>query len=164
VIGEGSCFRVSIPAIVGEACLPQPTLAREAQASLREKRVYVVDDEQDILNSMRILLGVWEISVYTADSSAGAERLFEQHGPPDLLIIDLRMGEAQHGARLADQWQQTYGHFPVLIITGETSSEALRQANERSYALLQKPIDPDVLRREIVAATTTAVAAVTRPS
>jgi hypothetical protein len=29
-----------------------------------------------------------------------------------------------------------------LITTGETSSEALRQANERSYALLQKPIAP----------------------
>jgi signal transduction histidine kinase/ActR/RegA family two-component response regulator len=163
VIGEGSRFRVSIPAIVGEACLPQPIPPREAEASLREKRVYVVDDELDILNSMRILLGVWEISVHTADSSAGAQRLFEQHGPPDLLIIDLRMGETQHGARLADQWQQTYGHFPVLILTGETSSEALRQANERSYTLLQKPIDPDVLRREIVAATDTAVVTATQP-
>ena len=41
----------------------------------------------------------------------------------------------------------------LLVITGETSSEALRQANERSYTLLQKPIAPEVLRRAIVAAT-----------
>jgi hypothetical protein len=39
-----------------------------------------------------------------------------------------------------------------LITTGETSSEALRQANERNYALLQKPIAPEVSRRAIVAA------------
>jgi hypothetical protein len=40
----------------------------------------------------------------------------------------------------------------VLIITGETSSAALREANERSYTLLQKPIAPEVLRLAIAAA------------
>jgi hypothetical protein len=42
-------------------------------------------------------------------------------------------------------------------MTGETSSEALRQANERSYTLLQKPIAPEVLRQAIVAATSVAL-------
>jgi signal transduction histidine kinase/ActR/RegA family two-component response regulator len=153
VIGQGSRFRVSMPAILGEAALPAPVPPRSVDASLRAKHVYVVDDELDILNSMRILLGVWGIRVQTADSSSNAYRMFENHGPPDLLIIDLRLGEDEHGARLADRLQQIHGQFPVLIITGETSSEALRQANERSYTLLQKPIAPEVLRRAIVAAT-----------
>jgi signal transduction histidine kinase/ActR/RegA family two-component response regulator len=153
VLGEGSCFRVSMPAILGEAISSQPVESRAEDVSLRGKRVYVIDDELDILNSMRILLGVWGIGVRTADSSRAAYQIFEQHGPPDLLIIDLRLGEEEHGARLADQMQQTHGHFPVLIITGETSSEALRQANERSYTLLQKPIAPEVLRQAIALAT-----------
>jgi signal transduction histidine kinase/ActR/RegA family two-component response regulator len=152
-IGQGSCFRVSMPAILGEASLPERLPQRLEDASLREKRVYVVDDELDILNSMRILLGVWGIRVQTAESTSGAYQIFEKHGPPDLLIIDLRLGEEEHGARLADRLQQIHGQFPVLIITGETSSEALRQANERSYTLLQKPIAPEVLRQAIVAAT-----------
>jgi signal transduction histidine kinase/ActR/RegA family two-component response regulator len=153
VLGQGSCFRVSMPAILGEAYPPEPLPQKVEDASLRGKRVYVVDDELDILNSMRILLGVWGVRVHTADSANSAYRIFEQHGPPDLLIIDLRLGEAEHGARLADRLQQIHGQFPVLIITGETSSEALRQANERSYTSLQKPIAPEVLRRAIVAAT-----------
>ena len=153
VVGRGSCFRMSMPAILGETSLPEPLPQGAKVASLRGKRVYVVDDELDILNSMRILLGVWGIRVETADSTSSAHRIFEKHGPPDLLIIDLRLGEEQHGARLADQLQQIHGQFPVLIITGETSSEALRQANERSYTSLQKPIAPEVLRRAIVAAT-----------
>jgi len=153
LVGQGSRFRVSMPAILGEESLPGPLPQKAKDASLREKRVYVVDDELDILNSMRILLGVWGVRVQTADSTSAAYRIFEQHGPPDLLIIDLRMGEEEHGARLADRLQQIHGQFPVLIITGETSSEALRQANERSYTLLQKPIAPEVLRQAIGAAT-----------
>jgi hypothetical protein len=45
-----------------------------------------------------------------------------------------------------------HGDFPILIITGETSSDALRLANERSYTLLQKPIAPEVLCRAIMTA------------
>jgi signal transduction histidine kinase/ActR/RegA family two-component response regulator len=153
VVGQGSCFRASMPAILGEESLPRALPQRAKDASLRERRIYVVDDELDILNSMRILLGVWGIHVQTAGSTSSAYQIFEQHGPPDLLIIDLRLGEEEHGARLADRLQQVYGQFPVLIMTGETSSEALRQANERSYTLLQKPIAPEVLREAIVAAT-----------
>jgi CheY-like chemotaxis protein len=128
VVGDGTCFRVSMPAV---------------------------------RKSMRSLLGVWGVSVMTAESPSAADLLFEQHGPPDLMIVDLRLGEEEHGARVADRLQQTYGQFPVLIITGETSSEALRQANERSYTLLQKPIASEVLRRAIVAAVTDASTAST---
>jgi hypothetical protein len=39
--------------------------------------------------------------------------------------------------------------FPVLITTGETSSDALLEANGLRYPLLQKPIAPEDLRRAI---------------
>lgn len=108
--------------------------------------------EADILHSMRALLGVWGIESLTADCAAAADRVFEQHGPPDLLIVDLRLGEDVQGAHLAERLQQTHGNFPILIITGETSSEALRQANERNYTVLRKPIAAEVLRRAIASA------------
>jgi two-component system, sensor histidine kinase len=151
-VGNGTCFSVRMPAILAESAAPEGIPASTADASLQGKRVYVVDDELDILKSMSTLLTVWGIGVNTAESTRAADRIFDLHGPPDLMIVDLRLGEDEHGARLADRLQQKYGNFPVLITTGETSSEALRQANERSYTLLQKPIAPEVLRRAIVAA------------
>jgi CheY-like chemotaxis protein/anti-sigma regulatory factor (Ser/Thr protein kinase) len=163
VVGDGTCFRVSMPAILAEALPGEGPPTSAAEVSLEHKRVYVVDDELDIRKSMRSLLGVWGVSVMTAESPSAADLLFEQHGPPDLMIVDLRLGEEEHGARVADRLQQTYGQFPVLIITGETSSEALRQANERSYTLLQKPIASEVLRRAIVAAVTDASTASQEP-
>jgi signal transduction histidine kinase/ActR/RegA family two-component response regulator len=161
VVGDGTCFRVSMPAILAEALPGEGSPTSAVEVSLEHKRVYVVDDELDIRKSMRSLLGVWGVSVMTAESPSAADLLFEQHGPPDLMIVDLRLGQEEHGARVADRLQQTYGQFPVLIITGETSSEALRQANERSYTLLQKPIASEVLRRAIVAAVTDASTAST---
>jgi signal transduction histidine kinase len=151
-VGEGACFRVAIPVAVPDARPIEEAPACMADAPVQGRRVYVVDDERDILISMRTLLGVWGIEVATAESPGAADRLFEQSGPPDLLIVDLRLGGDEHGAQLACRLQQAYGDFPVLVVTGEASSDALRLANERSYTLLQKPIAPELLRRAIMSA------------
>jgi two-component system, sensor histidine kinase len=151
-VGQGTCFRVSMPAILSEATAFEQAPSSVAEASLQGKRVYVLDDELDILKSMSTLLAVWGITVTTAESPGVVDLIFERHGAPDLMIVDLRLGEQEHGAHVAERLQRAYGKFPVLITTGETSSEALRQANERNYTLLQKPIAAEVLRRAIVAA------------
>jgi two-component system, sensor histidine kinase len=152
-LGEGTSFRVRLPALLGPAAPVDRSPMQAASAAFQGTRVYVVDDEVDILRSMRALLGVWSIEAFTADSPEAAEQVFEQYGCPDLMIVDLRLGEREHGAQLADRLRRQYGAFPVLIITGETASEALRQANESGYTLLQKPIAPEVLRRAIATAT-----------
>jgi CheY-like chemotaxis protein len=90
----------------------------------------------------------------TADSATAADRIFEQHGAPDLLLMDLRLGDDVHGARLAERLQREHGRFPILIITGETASEALKEAVERNYTVLRKPIAAEVLRRAIAATVT----------
>jgi CheY-like chemotaxis protein len=153
IISEGTSFRVSLPAFLGATAYGSPSLPQPSDAALKGKRVYIIDDEIDILKSMRTLLEVWGIETITAGSPEAAERIFEQYGSPDLMIVDLRLGEQEHGAQLADRLQRQYGRFPVVIITGETASEALRQANETGYTLLQKPIAPEVLRRAIGVAT-----------
>jgi CheY-like chemotaxis protein/anti-sigma regulatory factor (Ser/Thr protein kinase) len=148
--GEGACFRVVFPGSVilsGHA----PTVLGEEirQLSTQGLRVYVVDDEPDIRGSMCTLLGLWGMEVHTAGSSAEANSLFTRLGPPSLLIADLRLGESEHGAAMATRLRQEYGPFPVLMITGETASQALCQAREAGFALLQKPIAVEVLRAAI---------------
>ncbi|HEV2443571.1 MAG TPA: hybrid sensor histidine kinase/response regulator [Steroidobacteraceae bacterium] len=150
--GSGTRMRITLRA---EAVSDPPESSVSAAAGevpLQGKRVYVVDDERDIRNSMRALCRAWGMLVETAESSDSLERLFAQQGPPDLMIIDLRLGEGEHGAQLAERMQSRYGDFAVLIITGETSSDALREANRSRYTLLHKPIAAEVLRRAIGAA------------
>jgi CheY-like chemotaxis protein len=149
--GKGTSFRVDFPAV---ASAPEPTVANpqaHADISLRGVRVCLVDDETDILRSMKHLLNAWGMECFTTDSAVGAEACFKERGRPDLLITDLRLGKGEHGAELALRMRQQYGHVPVLIITGETSSTALREATERGFTLLQKPVVPETLREAIVA-------------
>ena len=147
--GEGTEFRVSMPVAVG-AAISRPDEDAAVLVSLAGRRIYVVDDERDIRNSMRALLGIWGVQASTADSVKDAEALFAKNGPPDLLIVDLRLADREHGSHLALRLQERYGAFSVLIITGETASHALREAHASGYALLQKPIAAEVLRGEIV--------------
>jgi signal transduction histidine kinase/CheY-like chemotaxis protein len=151
-VGRGTCFRVAMPGGAGASLMPETTPSPVAEVALTGRRVYVVDDEVDILRSMRVLFNLWGVEIVTADSPQMADAVFAEHGPPDLMIVDLRLREEEHGAQLAERLEQAYGPFPVLIITGETSSEALRRANERGYTLLQKPIAPEVLRQAMVSA------------
>ena len=149
-VGEGTEFRVTLPAVVGTAISRLDEDHMPSPVSLEGRRVYVVDDERDIRNSMRALLSIWGVQASTADSVKDAEALFAKAGAPDLLIVDLRLADEEHGSQLAARLQRQYGAFPVLIITGESSSDALREAHGSGYALLQKPIAAEVLRREIV--------------
>jgi two-component system, sensor histidine kinase len=149
-LGEGTEFRVTLPVAVGVAISRTAEESVTSAVSLEGRRVYVVDDERDIRNSMRALLSIWGVQASTADSIKDAESLFLKSGAPDLLIVDLRLADEEHGSHLAARLQKQFGDFPVLIITGETSSDALREAHASGYALLQKPIAAEVLRREIV--------------
>ncbi len=163
VVGSGTAFSVSMPAMAAESLQPELPAPTVMEIPLQGKRVYVVDDEVDILRSMNTLLSVWGIDAFTAESPHRANDIFEKHGRPDLMIVDLRFGEDEHGAQLADRLQRLYGDFPVLITTGETSSDALLQANAHHYALLQKPIAAEDLRRAIATAVA-GIAAVTEPA
>jgi signal transduction histidine kinase/CheY-like chemotaxis protein len=149
--GKGTCFRVGFPAVTSASEPSEANLTARDDVSLQGVKVCLVDDETDILRSMKHLLTAWGMECLTTDSAAGAEKLLQEHGRPDLLITDLRLGKGEHGAELAVRMRQRLGRLPVLIITGETSSGALREASERGFTLLQKPVVPETLRAAIVA-------------
>jgi two-component system, sensor histidine kinase len=149
--GQGTCFRVEFPAVTNTAEPREANAEARAYVSLQGVRVCLVDDEMDILKSMGHLLKAWGMESFTTDSAAGAEQIFRERGKPDLLITDLRLGKGEHGAELATRMRKQFGNFPVLVITGETTSASLQEASERGFKLLQKPVVAETLREAIVA-------------
>ncbi|MBS0612810.1 MAG: response regulator, partial [Proteobacteria bacterium] len=99
---RGSTFKVMLPALI---TAPQAAATMAASPANHQggQRVFLIDDEQIILHSMRTLLVLWGYRVDTAASAREAEALFDAAGVPDLLIIDLRLGP-DNGAELAQQW------------------------------------------------------------
>jgi two-component system, sensor histidine kinase len=148
---QGSSFSISFPDVLETEAHRVPVAPIVQQGTFDGTKVFLIDDEVDIVKSMSKLLALWGMNVHSAESAPGLVEHFLASGKPDLLIADLRLGKGEHGAALAQQLRRQYGDFPVLIITGETASDALRAAVDLGYPVMQKPIAPEVLRQAIEA-------------
>jgi signal transduction histidine kinase len=150
-LGVGTCFSVRIAdAVTEQVSEPRsasPEAAEMPPLALDGRSIYIVDDEVDILKSMTQLLELWGASARCAGSPEAAVRLFEEHGPPDLLITDLRLGTPENGTELVLRLRRRFGPFPALVTTGEISPETLGPTKDHGLALLHKPITEEALRR-----------------
>ena len=127
---------------------PDATSGNLANAALTGRRILILDDDIAVLAGMRGLLTRWGCSVETAASPAETEELLADSDENlELLIIDYRLPGAVSGIELAKIWQGRFGDgFPVLVITGDTGPERLREAEASGYPLLHKPVQPARLR------------------
>ena len=100
--GAGSQFRVTFNSVVNNSSYQRKITSTDSMC-LQGKLIYVVDDEIDILDSMRCLLSAWDVRVETANSSEAAEALFIHSGIPHLLIIDLRLRGEEQGLELVSR-------------------------------------------------------------
>lgn len=141
--GVGTRFQLTFQSLSAGA-IRQPVADGADSKGLQGQRVYIVDDEADILQAMSLLLSSWGMRVEAASSVRQAGQLFERSGPPDLLIVDLRLA-SENGMEMSKHLQRIHGDFPVLVVTGETAAETLDLANTEGYPLLQKPIIAEVL-------------------
>ena len=143
-VGQGSAFEVRIPGAAS-----QPTLAAGASTLVLDaatdsgfggRRVFVVDDEEEILASTRTLFDSWGCETRCAASTDAARLLFDDYGAPDLLIVDLRMQSEATSVAMVDQCLREHGPFAVLVVTGDTSSDALAPVSQRGWPVLHKPV------------------------
>ena len=145
VLGQGAQFTVAFPVNAQEWVGRRRDEETVSTNTLSGRKIYVLDDERDILQGMQILLELWQVDVYLARTVDDMMDIFHQSGRPDVLIADLRLEGDEHGAALACRLQERYGVFPVLIMTGDISSSALQVAHEAGFVVLQKPVAADSL-------------------
>lgn len=115
-----------------------------------QHRIAVVDDELDILENYRDLLGEdYQVETF----SNPLEFLKSMEGPgaktPDLVITDLNM-PGLDGIKMVQQAQQSNHHFPVILLSGFLNKEAVMAAVDIGvYRLLEKPTPIAVLKAAI---------------
>jgi CheY-like chemotaxis protein len=64
-----------------------------------------------------------------------------------LLIVDYRLRRGASGIEVVGGLRSLAGTaIPVLVITGDTAPDRLREAQESGYPLLHKPVKPARLR------------------
>jgi CheY-like chemotaxis protein len=101
-------------------------------------RVLIVDDEPDLLDTLRRLLGRCRYTCLTASSGADAVALMDA-AAPDVVITDLQMSGID-GIAVARHAQGQRPPIPVVLMTAYATRQAERQAHSLGGTLyLAKP-------------------------
>jgi signal transduction histidine kinase/CheY-like chemotaxis protein len=148
-VGRGSRFAILVP--MADECVtstepvdpPHP-----AAFAVEGKVILVIADAPTVQEGTGGLLGKWGYSVLTAGShEAALIRLAECQQRPDLIISDYHLASGKTGIRAIEQINAAFGSsIPAILISGDTAAEPLRDAKDRGYFLLHKPVDPMRLR------------------
>lgn len=112
--------------------------------------VLCIDDDQDLLDSIRIVLESKGYLVQTADSAEAGLKCYKS-AQPDLVIVDLMMEEADSGITFVRKIK-ALGATPPIYLLSSVGDALTRNADFNELGLtdvLQKPIIPDVLLKAI---------------
>jgi signal transduction histidine kinase len=148
-VGRGSRFSILVP--MADECVTssEPVDSPDPEAfAVEGKVILVIADTPIVLEVTGGLLGNWGYSVLTAGSDEAAlVRLAERQQRPDLIISDYHLANGKTGIRAIEQINAAFGSsIPAILISGDTAPEPLRDAKDRGYTLLHKPVDPMRLR------------------
>jgi CheY-like chemotaxis protein len=120
-------------------------------------KIVVVDDDQDIRDSLEAILGGRDYEVSTAaDKTEGLKTIRAER--PDLAILDVMMTSWQDGFEIARELKKDpeFKDMPILMLTGvkeKTGIDFKATAGDPTWCpvdgFLEKPIEPDILLAEV---------------
>jgi len=146
VVGEGSSFRVEVPLSKSQVLVEEHQEVIQPTSDLNhEPTILVVDNEPAIVDAMYELLSMYDMKVVTAGHGAEALAHIQEGLEPDFILTDYRMPEI-NGVELVNKIRAVINQdLPVAIMTGDTSTEKIDDANLVNCTVLQKPVKIDQL-------------------
>jgi signal transduction histidine kinase/ActR/RegA family two-component response regulator len=143
-IGQGSEFVVRLPAGVAPAAVPPVAAAEPARGPPR--RILVVDDNRDAVDSLAMMLELMGHEVRTAhDGEAGIAVAAAFR--PEVILMDLGMPKLNGYEAAARIRAEPWGAGPFLVaLTGWGADDDRRQTHDAGFDRhLVKPVDPAAL-------------------
>ncbi|MBC7120929.1 MAG: response regulator [Candidatus Methanosuratus sp.] len=114
----------------------------------KKKRILVVDDDEDILETLKSLLTKKGYIVDTAKNGAMAIQMSEMT-PYNLALLDVMLPDME-GTQLLVKLKPTTPRMRKIMVTGHASLEnAVRAVNMGADGYLIKPVSPPELLRMI---------------
>ncbi|MGV8989693.1 MAG: PAS-domain containing protein [Cypionkella sp.] len=147
--GIGSMFSIELPMAAPSADpLPICQPVELAQEGSLDRIVMLVENDTNVLHAMTQKLEGWGASVLAAASTKAALTLMREIGtPPDILLIDYHLDNAENGVETIRSLRALAGSdIPAIMITANRSKTLLRLGAEMSFAVLTKPVQPARLR------------------
>lgn len=109
--------------------------------------ILCIDDDQDLLDSMAMLLEGGGYVVETANSGEDGFRKYRD-SEPDLIIVDLMMEEVDAGTNFVKEVKALGGATPPIYMLSSVGDNLNMNTSYEDLGLtgvLQKPINPALL-------------------
>ena len=114
------------------------------------KKIMVVDDNPDILITIRNIFERGGYEVFTVDSGKKCYELLKNNEIPDLILLDIMM-PGMSGWMLSDRLRENslWKNIPVVFLTVRTDSFAKKASSLVSEDYIEKPFDIEDLKKRI---------------
>lgn len=151
-LGTGSAFAIELPLTLENADeLPAQFETISIDPMGAPAQILLVEDEHDL----RKLLGALMVrDGYSVIVAADAEEAFSRISVlglmPDLVLTDYDLVSGPNGLELATTLCDLAGEpIPTIVLTGDITTEALRDIEKSGFAHLSKPVTARGLRAQI---------------
>ncbi len=145
---HGSMFSILVP-LAPSAAPPQPkSTSLSPLNGLEGASILVMDNDNSILISMKILLNQWGCVVYLARDQFEAIELCKAESlKPDVILADYQLEDGQTGTDAVLAMRKcAKTRIPAAIITADHSDESNQLFKKLDMPMLNKPVKPAKLR------------------
>ena len=156
--GRGSVFMVELPMGNPADLDCRPDFVEPATLHAEPSSVLFVEDDPLVAEAAGLLLRTWGIEVTMAgDAEAAMAQLETLARPPDVIIADYRLPNAQSGVAVIGRVRERFeSQVPAIVITGDISAGISKEAEAANCKVLRKPVEPSKLRALLRACVSTA--------
>lgn len=104
--------------------------------------ILIVDDDPEVRTLLELLLtGEGHRTAIAGDGAAALKLITDGVFQPDLILSDYNLPGNMDGLRLSAKLRKQLGEtFPVIILTGDISTETMRDVAGQSCVQLNKPV------------------------
>ena len=110
------------------------------------KKILIIDDDPDILESISAILSSENFTVVTAlDGKEGFEKFKSEK--PALVLCDMMMERVDAGTKVAEMIRKEDKQIPLYLLSsiGNATASNINVSELGFSGVLQKPVDPDML-------------------
>lgn len=146
-VGRGSTFSVTLPKAASAQPAAESARSPGRRTGATEGAVLVIDNDENILDGMRALLGNWGLTVVTATGPDREEALAAARKGLALLIADYHLEDDLTGDIAVARIRALHaGELPAVIVTADRSEEVKAKLGALDLPVLTKPVKPAQLR------------------
>jgi signal transduction histidine kinase len=145
--GTGACFKFTLPKLHED--MNKVHFSYVERRGDQRKKIYVVDDDEDLREVISWVLGKEGHSIHSFHSPEEAlECLLKGRHRPDLIVVDFHMDEMK-GSEFVKRKHELLNTCPVVMISA-TPDDVEREVPREMYGkIITKPIDLEGLVNSI---------------